>query len=244
MLTINDLRAGYGRNQVLRGISLSVQPGEVVTVLGANGAGKTTLLKAICGLIQPEKGTVSFAGQDVTGKPAHEIVRSGLCLVPEGRQTFAGLTVLDNLMLAAQYGRSTRATPDEVSRDLASVFELFPRLRERQSQRAGTLSGGEGQMLAIGRALMCRPRLLMMDEPSLGLAPKVVQEIFAIIRDLRQKVPVLLVEQNAHAALTVSDRGAVLETGHVVLAGPSRELLVDPRVREHYLGTAGGRHQA
>lgn len=239
MLTVEDVHAGYGAAKVLHGVSLRVQAGEVVTVLGANGAGKSTLLKTIAGLIKPVRGRVNFADHQLDGCGADRIVKLGLCLVPEGRQTFSGLTVLDNLMLAGHNGRARKPVPAEVGQDLARVFERFPRLGERQHQRAGTLSGGEGQMLAIGRALMCRPKLLMMDEPSLGLAPKVVNEIFTVIQDLRKEVPILLVEQNAIMALGISDRGLVLETGSVVLEGPARELLVDPRVRQHYLGTVG-----
>lgn len=240
MLKVKDLHAGYGQNRVIKGVSFSVEPGEVVSLLGANGAGKTTLLKAICGLLPKAEGVVEFEGRSLNSQSADEVVKLGLCMVPEGRQTFGSLSVLDNLMLAAHSSRKKVRAAD-VDHDLAEVFGMFPRLKERRSQRAGTLSGGEGQMLAIGRALMCRPKLLMMDEPSLGLAPLVVQEIFDIVKRLRARIPILLVEQNALGALKVADRGIVLETGGVVLAGPAQQLLSDPRIQEHYLGTAGWR---
>lgn len=232
MLQIEDLRAGYGDLEVLHGVTMAVSQGEVVALIGANGAGKTTTLQAISGIGEVLGGRVRFAGQDITRWPPRRIVAAGLIQVPEGRKLFPGLSVVENLMLGAY--RRGRA---EAAATLDDVLELFPRLRERSEQTAGTLSGGEQQMLAIGRALMARPRLLMLDEPSLGLAPKLVATIFDIVRAIRERgTTVVLVEQNAVHALQVSDRAYVLENGAVVLHGPAEELLHDDRVRSAYLG--------
>ena len=235
MLRILNLEAGYGNLRVLKGVSLHVSPGEVVTIIGANGAGKTTLLSTIAGLLRPHSGEISFEGRRIDGEPAERIVRRGLALVPEGRQVFATLTVRENLLLGAHAGR--RRGREETGRGLEEVYGMFGRLRERQGQLAGTLSGGEGQMLAIGRALMSRPRLIMMDEPSMGIAPKVVKDIFERIAALRREgVTILLIEQNARAALRVADRGYVLETGQVVCEGTSGDLLDNREVQRAYLG--------
>lgn len=236
VLEVTGLDGGYGKIQVLRGISLEVRAGEVVTIIGANGAGKTTTLKAIAGLVRPRRGKIVFRGKDITRLPAHEVARLGLVLVPEGRQTFASLTVLDNLLIGT-YGRGSREGPS-VEEALEYVFSLFPVLKEKRSQQAGSLSGGQQQMLVIGRALMSNPTLLMCDEPSLGLAPMVVEEIFGVIQNLRERVPVLLVEQNAQAALRISNRGYVMAEGQVVLTGDSQLLLKDDKVKRLYLGAA------
>jgi branched-chain amino acid transport system ATP-binding protein len=223
----------YDGIQALREVSLVVGEGEVVTLIGANGAGKSTTLRATSGLVRPQSGRVLFDGQDVTGMSAHLIVARGMSMAPEGRGVFANLTVLENLEMGAYLvnGRG------QVKQHLEKAFTLFPRLRERSAQRAGTLSGGEQQMLAIGRALMSRPKLLLLDEPSLGLAPLVCQTIFSTIDEIKASgTTVLLVEQNANAALKHSDRGYVLETGTVVLEGQAAEIVKDPRVREAYLG--------
>jgi len=234
LLTVRDLRVSYGGIQALRGVTLDVHEGEIVTLIGANGAGKTTLLRTISGLVRPNSGMVDFVGEcDIGKEPAHKIVKRGLCHVPEGRIVFANLSVRENLQLGA-YLRKDGA---EVAKDLEAMYDLFPRLRERMSQSAGTLSGGEQQMLAIARALMGRPRVLLMDEPSLGLAPLLVQEIFRTIREINAKgTTILLVEQNAHMALSVAHRGYVLETGEIVLSGPAGELAADENVRKAYLG--------
>jgi branched-chain amino acid transport system ATP-binding protein len=233
MLEIGDLHVSYGQVDAVRGVSLALQPGQIVSVIGPNGAGKTTLLAAAMGLL-PSKGMLRFDGADLAGLDVEARVERGLCLVPEKRELFGELTVLDNLMLGA-YARRLRGAA--LRSRLDAVHARFPRLGERRDQRADTLSGGERQMLALGRALMSSPRLLMLDEPSLGLAPLVVQEIFAIVRRLRQDgVAILLVEQNARAALESSDHGYVLETGEVVLSGASRQLADDPRVQATYLG--------
>jgi len=233
MLEIGDLHVSYGQVDAVRGVSLSMQAGQIVSVIGPNGAGKTTLLGAAMGLL-PSTGTLRFEGIDLHGLDVEARVERGLCLVPEKRELFGELTVLDNLMLGA-YTRRRNAAP--LRKQLEAVYARFPRLGERHAQRADTLSGGERQMLALGRALMSAPRLLMLDEPSLGLAPLVVQEIFAIVRGLRQDgVAILLVEQNARAALQSSDHGYVLETGEVALSGESRALASDPRVQATYLG--------
>ncbi len=232
MLRIEGLHAGYDDLEVLHGIDLEVSEGEVVALIGANGAGKTTTLKAISGLVRVISGSIVFDGEEIGGRPPRSMVGQGLVQVPEGRKLFPGLTVGENLSLGAyRRGRSSSAqTIDE-------VLELFPRLSERFTQEAGTLSGGEQQMLAIGRALMSRPRLLMLDEPSLGLAPMLVADIFAVVADLRNRgITVMLVEQNAVHALQLSDRGYVLENGRVVLEGTGKELLGDDRVRSAYLG--------
>ena len=210
LLKVTDLRVSYGGIEALKGISFDVEEGQIVTLIGANGAGKSTTLRAISGLVHPSGGTVEFAGKDVTGADTQKIVEGGIALVPEGRRVFPNLTVLENLKIGAYLRRDDAA----VRQDLEEIFELFPRLKERQWQRAGTLSGGEQQMLAVGRAMMTRPRLMMMDEPSLGLAPLVVKDIFRIIQILKQRgITILLIEQNANAALKCADYGFVMETG-------------------------------
>lgn len=235
MLEIGDLHVSYGQVDAVRGVSLTLQPGQIVSVIGPNGAGKTTLLGAAMGLL-PSKGQLRFEGEDLHGMDVEARVERGLCLVPEKRELFGELSVLDNLMLGAF---SQRLRGGELKRRLDAVYERFPRLAERRAQRADTLSGGERQMLALGRALMSRPRLLMLDEPSLGLAPLIVQEILAIVRGLRDDgVAILLVEQNARAALQSSDHGYVIETGEIALSGPSQALAGDPRVQATYLGGA------
>jgi len=235
MLEIADLHVSYGQVDAVRGVSLSLQPGQIVSVIGPNGAGKTTLLAAAMGLL-PAKGTLRFEGDDLGGIDVEARVERGLTLVPEKRELFGELSVLDNLMLGA-FARRLRGAP--LRSRLDAVYERFPRLAERRAQRADTLSGGERQMLALGRALMSSPRLLMLDEPSLGLAPLIVQEILSIVRGLRDDgVSILLVEQNARAALESSDRGYVLETGEIVLSGESDQLAGDPRVQATYLGGA------
>ncbi len=232
LLQLQDVHTYYGHIHALQGISLEVHRDEIVTLIGANGAGKTTTLKTINGLLHPRQGKVVFDGRDITHVPAHELVRAGIGQAPEGRRIFSRLTVLENL----QMGGYTRSAT-EVAEDVDRVFTLFPRLRERARQNGGTLSGGEQQMLAIARALMCRPHVLLLDEPSLGLSPILVQQIFAIIREINaQGTTILLVEQNALQALNVANRGYVLQTGHVVLAGPAAELRQNETVRKAYLG--------
>ena len=233
MLEIGDLHVSYGQVEAVRGVTLSLNPGQIISVIGPNGASKTTLLAAAMGLL-PSKGLLRFEGEDLHGLDVEARVERGLCLVPEKRELFGDLSVLDNLQLGAY---ATKLRSDALRRRLQSVYDRFPRLEERRSQRASTLSGGERQMLAVGRALMSSPRLLMLDEPSLGLAPLIVREILSIVRQLRQDgVSILLVEQNARAALETSDQGYVLETGEVVLTGPSGELASDARVQATYLG--------
>lgn len=232
LLEVCDLHVYYGAIHALKGISFEVEAGEVATLIGANGAGKSTALRTISGLLRPRSGSIRLDGQLLNSLPAERRVRMGLCQAPEGRRVFSGMTVHENLEMGA-YTRRDR----EVRHDLERVLETFPRLRERMRQPAGTLSGGEQQMLAIGRALMGRPRVLLLDEPSLGLAPFLVQEIFRIIREINEQgTTVLLVEQNAHMALAAARRGYVLETGRVVLAGAGSELLESPQVKEAYLG--------
>ena len=232
MLDIRDLHVYYGEIHALKGASLAVGKGEIVALLGPNGAGKTTTLKTVSGLLSPRNGTVLLDGQSVVGVPPHEIVQRGIAHVPEGRRIFNRLSVADNLEMGA-YVRHDGAIPDDMER----VFTLFPRLRERRSQVAGTLSGGEQQMLAIGRGLMARPRLLLLDEPSMGLAPVLVEQIFETIQDInRQGTPILLVEQNAAMALTIAQRAYVLETGSVVLEGSARDLADNVEIRRAYLG--------
>ncbi|HTE19247.1 MAG TPA: ABC transporter ATP-binding protein [Armatimonadota bacterium] len=232
LLDISNLHVYYGAIHALKGISLSVDQGEIVTLIGANGAGKSTTLRAISALLRPREGTLQLEGKDLTRLRPDEIVRHGLCHVPEGRRVFGNLTVLENLQMGA-YTRRDR----EVKADLERVMETFPRLRERIGQSAGTLSGGEQQMLAIGRALMGRPRVLLLDEPSLGLAPFMVQEIFRIIREINgDGTAILLVEQNAHMALAAAHRGYVIETGSVVLSDTGQALLHNPEVQKAYLG--------
>ncbi|SHF90702.1 amino acid/amide ABC transporter ATP-binding protein 2, HAAT family [Desulfacinum infernum DSM 9756] len=236
MLTIRNLRGGYGRIEVLHGVSLSVRPGEVVALVGANGAGKSTLLKAVSGLLPQWTGEILFEGRELSGRKPPEIVSMGVGLVPEGRWIFPPLSVLDNLRLGA-YLRLRRGDKQGVEEELQRVYELFPILAERRNQPAGTLSGGEQQMLAIGRALMTRPRLLLLDEPTTGLAPLLVEKIFQIIARLRDEgLTFLLVEQNAQGALALADRGYVLETGRMVLQGRARDLLEDQEVKRAYLG--------
>ena len=235
MLRVQSLSSFYGNIQALRGISLHVGYGEIVALLGANGAGKTTLLNSICGLITSRKGNVIFKDQDITRLTPEKIVKLGISQVPEGRQLFGGLTVLDNLILGAYFHR--RDGKKEIQNSLKIVYGIFPILEERQKQLAGTLSGGQQQMLAVGRALMSKPELLLLDEPSMGLAPKVVNEIFDVIKQLRSKnTTILLVEQNARVALKVADRAYILETGRAVLEGTSEELLENKEVKRAYLG--------
>ena len=232
MLSIAGLRAGYGKIEVLHEVALSIEQGQIVTLIGANGAGKTTLLKTISGLIRPAAGSIDFEGESIVRRPPHKIVARGLSHVPEGRAILKRMTVLDNLRMGA-YVRSD----SEVGRDIDAVFVRFPVLADRRDQMAGTLSGGEQQMLAIGRALVARPRLLLLDEPSLGLAPKFVTRIFLTLRELKQEgKTILLVEQNARQALQVADRGYVMERGRIVLTGSGAELLSTPEVRQTYLG--------
>jgi branched-chain amino acid transport system ATP-binding protein len=233
MLEIQGLDVYYGAIHALRDVSVTVNAGEVVTLIGANGAGKSTTLRAITGLVRPKAGRILFEGEDIAGLPAHKLVARGISMSPEGRGVFANLTVLENLEMGA-YLQKNRA---QMAEDLERGFTLFPRLAERKKQRAGTLSGGEQQMLAMARALMSRPKLLLLDEPSLGLAPLVCHTIFTTIDEIKAAgTTVLLVEQNANAALKHSDRGYVLETGCVTLGGTAVELASDPRVREAYLG--------
>jgi branched-chain amino acid transport system ATP-binding protein len=233
LLDVKDLRAGYGDVPVLRGIDLSIQAGSITALIGANGAGKTTLLRAISGIIPAEAGSIRYDGQDILGKPPQDIVRAGLVQVPEGRRLFPDMTVFENLLIGSS-SPSARPRRDE---NLAMVFELFPKVRERGGQRAGTLSGGEQQMVAIARALMASPRLLLLDETSLGLAPIVVDEIFVAVRRLAaQGMTILVVEQNTALALEVADHGYVLEQGHFAMEGPASGLMADPRVKQAYLG--------
>jgi branched-chain amino acid transport system ATP-binding protein len=232
-LTVEGLRAGYGAVEALHGVDLRVEPGEIVALLGANGAGKTTTLRAISGLVRPTAGTIRLDGESLAGVPAHEIVARGLVQVPEGRRLFATLTVLENL----EMGAFTRRDAAGISESRRFVNRLFPVLAARERQLAGTLSGGEQQMLAIGRALMAAPRILLLDEPSLGLSPILVRTILAALREINAAgVTVLLVEQNARAALRLAHRACVLVTGRVALEGPAKELLDDPHVRKAYLG--------
>jgi len=233
MLDIEDLRAGYGNIEALHGITLSVGEGEIVTLIGANGAGKTTTLMTISGCVRARAGAIRFRGRDISGLPPHEIVALGLIQSPEGRKIFPRLSVAENL----EMGAFTRRDPGGIAADQKRAFELFPILGERRRQPGGTLSGGEQQMLAIARALMARPKLLLLDEPSLGLAPLVVSRIFEVIRELnREGATILLVEQNAQMALKAAHRGYVLETGTIAMADAADKLLADPRVRSAYLG--------
>ena len=232
LLELKGLEVNYGGIRAVKGIDLEVREGELVCLIGANGAGKSTTLRAICGLLPARAGRVRYAGEDIAGTPVHELPRRGLVMVPEGRGIFAQLTVQENLSMGA-------FTRDDggISRDLERQYEIFPRLRERRTQTAGTLSGGEQQMLAIGRALMARPKLLLLDEPSMGLAPRLVSKIFEIVRDIAQQgVTILLVEQNARLALEVAERGYVMESGNITLADAAANLLANPKVREAYLG--------
>ncbi|HET9554299.1 MAG TPA: ABC transporter ATP-binding protein [Anaeromyxobacteraceae bacterium] len=233
MLEVKGLSAHYGGIHALQGIDLQVPDGKIVSLIGANGAGKSTTLKSIVGLVKPSAGSVTWNGERLTGLATKDIVSRGVCLVPEGRRVFPNLTVDENLTLGA-YSRSDKAG---IAADRKKVFDFFPRLQERARQKAGTLSGGEQQMLAVGRALMTRPKILMMDEPSLGLAPLIVKMIFGIVRAINQDgVTVLLIEQNAKAALEIADTAYVLETGRITMQGPGKQLLADDRVRAAYLG--------
>ena len=234
ILEVRGLHAAYGPTRVLQGIDLDVAEGEVVALLGANGAGKTTTLRALCQMMVSTQGTITLAGQRIDGRATEQIAKSGVCHVPDGRGTFLGLTTEENLRLGA-YARASRAGIED---DLAKVYDYLPRLKERHAQQAGTLSGGEQQMLAIGRALMGKPRLLLLDEPSFGLAPLIVKDIFAIMRRINQeeRVSILLVEQNAKLALDLADRAYLLETGRIVLSGPSNDIRRDDAVRRAYLG--------
>ncbi len=233
MLEIKDIQVYYGMIQAIKGVSFHVNEGEVVALIGANGAGKTTILHTISGLLSPKVGSVMFEGKDITKIPGHKIVSMGMAHVPEGRRVFAQLTVLQNLKLGAY----TRKDKQELQQTLKTVFERFPRLEERQNQMAGTLSGGEQQMLAMGRALMSHPKIILMDEPSMGLSPIFVNEIFDIIQEVSKSgTTVLLVEQNAKKALSIADRAYVLETGNIVLEGKAQELLQDDSIKKAYLG--------
>ncbi len=236
MLELDQLRAGYGNIEALHGISLNVDEGEIVTLIGANGAGKTTALMTISGCVRPRGGAIRFRGRDISQLATHEIVALGLVQSPEGRKIFPRLSVMENL----EMGAFSRRDKDGIATDARRVFELFPILGERRRQPGGTLSGGEQQMLAIGRAMMARPKLLLLDEPSLGLAPLIVSRIFEVIRELnREGATILLVEQNAQMALKAAHRGYVLETGTISMSGPAADLLSDQRVRSAYLGDAG-----
>jgi len=233
LLELSGVDAFYGRVRALRGVTINVDQGEVVALIGSNGAGKTTTLRTISGLMHPPSGSITFAGKDISRTPAHQIVGLGICQSPEGRRLFPRMQVIDNLRM----GAFLRKDAAGMQKDMERVFELFPRLKERTTQLAGTLSGGEQQMLAIGRALMSKPKLLMLDEPSLGLAPILVETIFQIVREINaQGIPILLVEQNAHKALEVAHRAYVLETGSIVKTGSGRELLDSPDVQRAYLG--------
>ncbi len=231
MLKIENLSVNYGGIEAVRDISFEVPEGAIITLIGANGAGKSTTLRAIAGLLKPKSGSITYNGEELIGKPTDQIVSRGITLVPEGRRVFPDMTVLENLKIGAYLRK------DNLTEDIRWVYDLFPRLEERSWQAAGTLSGGEQQMLAVGRALMTRPKLMMLDEPSLGLAPLVVQDIFSIIREInKQGVTVLLIEQNANMALKIAAIGYVLETGRITMTGPGKELLQDENVKKAYLG--------
>lgn len=233
MLKVDNIDVYYGAIHAIKGISIEVPKGEIVTLVGSNGAGKSTMLRTISGLMKPKNGTILFEDKNIVGVPAHKIVGMGLCQVPEGRHVFANMSVMENLELGA-YLRNDK---DGIARDLEDVFKKFPRLLERKDQISGTLSGGEQQMLAMGRALMSRPRLLLLDEPSMGLAPLLVKEIFNIIKEINESgTTVLLVEQNANMALSIADKAYVLETGRIALAGTAQELASSEAVRKAYLG--------
>ena len=232
ILSIKDLKVNYGGIEAVKGISFDVPKGDIVTLIGANGAGKSSTLRAIAGLVKPKSGSIEFEGESLTGKDTTVIVSRGITLVPEGRRIFPDLTVLENLRVGA-YMRK-----DDITPDINWVYELFPRLKERSWQAGGTLSGGEQQMLAVGRALMSRPKLMMMDEPSLGLAPLIVRDIFSIIKEINKRgVTILLIEQNANMALSTADTGYVMETGRITMSGPGKELLTNEAVKAAYLGT-------
>ena len=231
MLKIENLSVNYGGIEAVRDISFEVPEGAIITLIGANGAGKSTTLRAIAGLLKPKSGSITYNGEELIGKPTDQIVSRGIRLVPEGRRVFPDMTVLENLKIGAYLRK------DNLTEDIRWVYDLFPRLEERSWQAAGTLSGGEQQMLAVGRALMSKPKVIMMDEPSLGLAPIIVQGIFDIIKEInRQGVTVLLIEQNANMALHIADIGYVLETGRITMTGPGKELLQDENVKKAYLG--------
>ncbi|MBR3050170.1 MAG: ABC transporter ATP-binding protein [Selenomonadaceae bacterium] len=233
MLEVKDINVYYGAIHAIKGISLAVEEGEIVTLIGANGAGKSTTLRTISGLLKPKTGEINFLNKNIAGMPAHKIVHEGISQVPEGRRIFAEMTVLENLEL----GAFTRTDKDEIQNDFKMVFGRFPRLEERKAQLAGTLSGGEQQMLAMGRALMSRPKLLLMDEPSMGLAPLLIREIFNIIVDINKTgTTILLVEQNANMALSVASRAYVLETGRITISGDAKELAASEDIRKAYLG--------
>ena len=233
LLTVEDLHVSYGGIQALKGISFEVEEGKIVALIGANGAGKSTTLRTICGLVRPQAGRIAYKGAEINKVPPYKIVSMGISQVPEGRRVFTRLTVLENL----EMGAYSRGSSREVKESLGNVFKRFPRLEERKGQLAGTLSGGEQQMLAMGRALMSKPQLLLMDEPSMGLAPMLVEEIFSIIREINNSgTTILLVEQNAHMALSVAGSAYVLETGEVALSGPAAEMADNPEVRKAYLG--------
>lgn len=235
LLEVKDLRVSYGKIEAIKGISLHVEKGEIVTLVGANGAGKTTLLKTISGILKPSNGVINFEGKDVQTIAPHDRVLEGLCQAPEGRGIFPGMTVLENLEMGKFARKDWKKELDE---DLERIYTLFPRLKERQNQAGGTLSGGEQQMLSIGRALMSRPRLLLLDEPSMGLAPMFIQQIFKIIREIQEQgVSILLVEQNAAQALACANRAYILETGNIVKEGSGKDLLKDDAVKKAYLGT-------
>ncbi|MBT2688815.1 ABC transporter ATP-binding protein [Bacillus sp. ISL-47] len=232
MLKVNGISAFYGKIQVLKNIGLEVEEGSIVTILGANGAGKTTTMKTISGLLKPQQGSIEFQGEEVKGLRPDQLLRKGIALVPEGRQILSGMTVLENLEMGAYHRKD-----NEIDRDIKNVMARFPILEERQKQLGGTLSGGQQQMLAIARAILSKPKLLLLDEPSMGLAPLIVADIFKIIKEINEAgTTVLLVEQNARQALRISDYGYVLETGKIVAEGSSQELLNDPRIMEAYLG--------
>ena len=236
MLEVKDLVVSYGGIEALKGISFSVDEGQIVTLIGANGAGKSTTLRAITGLVPVKSGSIWYGGEDITRLDTQKTVERGIALVPEGRRVFANLTVLENLKIGAYLRKDTR----KIQEDIEYIYTLFPRLKERSWQLAGTLSGGEQQMLAVGRAMMTRPKLIMMDEPSLGLAPLVVKDIFAIIERLRASgITILLIEQNANAALRAADYGFVMETGRIILSGSGEALLASESVRSAYLGSSG-----
>ena len=233
MLEIKDINVYYGAIHALKGVSLSVEQGEIVTLIGSNGAGKSTTLRTVSGLLSPKTGDILFEGESIAGRPAEAIVKAGISQVPEGRRIFANMTVMENLELGAY----TRSDNDGIAADMDMVFKRFPRLEERKDQNAGTLSGGEQQMLAMGRALMSRPKLLLLDEPSMGLAPLLIREIFSIIADInRTGATVLLVEQNANMALSIAHRAYVLETGRITLSGDAKTLAASEEVRKAYLG--------
>ena len=233
MLKIDNIHVYYGAIHALKGVSLEVHKGEIVTLIGANGAGKSTTLRTMSGLLAPKSGSISFLGENIAGMPAHEIVKHGISQVPEGRRIFAEMSVQENL----EMGAFTRKDKTGVEKDFEIVYNRFPRLKERRKQQAGTLSGGEQQMLAMGRALMSRPKLLLLDEPSMGLAPLLIKEIFSIIEDInREGTTVLLVEQNANMALSIAHRAYVMETGRITLQGAAKELAASEDVRKAYLG--------